>query len=1018
MLDVTLSKKIPTPPRLVVPDLLIELRSAIDPESIKAFDAKLSAYLERSIIQSRYDLFYNEEFLELLKKKEIYHDSYNEYVLSVSATDAYLSNSSFLKYNYLYSAFAWEGNVGSRSWVGEYFDQELSTSLLELGYKELKADFNDKKLDCRIKGHYYSALVYSESSRKFKTINELESGDVITIIDRGKNVYGTEPSFSVQDPIRVKKFFKDNTDVTHETAKKKFGQLIEEKSLVAYSLKLNEDELYSGKLFKEGICSFANRKAWLMWAFQIKYGWYEGLNKYKEFSTYNRVSTFEKFFLNSDIQCYEKDQIQMLHKIVKRLEKRRYNLRDKHHHVTLFLIDHLMKNKIKVDDVISIHPSTILLLNFIKTNSSNLFDCDEKAASTMLTNFVEEMEREKAEALESGDVVTFIQAGGYYHESITMEQVKKLKDEGFSSLRLLISGFSFTFLKNAGFTVADFKKDGVTFPSSLIYNHIYNRITKFVEPGINLDSAESKEVKSDNYLDEFVKAGFSISDLREAGYSIGNLKESGFTARVLRFVLNFSIYDLLESGFPYNDLRAAEFSTNDIAEAGYSVFEIIREESKSGKKIGEVISELPVELFTKQDTSGKTPLDNALDWGCYGIAYELLNSIVRRKPQQAIGSESALKVLLRTIGEEKPNEIVSDLIQYSPVELLTMKDPIHGMTALHFAIEDGKVDIAKRLIDSIKNKDRKKLTVLDEGGFSPLVTAFLKRNVNEGVISKLIEALKPIAFVSGVYYDDYQSTLLHKLILNQDKFNGSTEIIKELVQSMSDDEKSTYLSASDRSGNTPLIIAIRNGYEQTALLLIEHMAQLDPKLINKEKNPGQGDTALNLAYEYKLEKVANALIKILPDDQCKIVEESSDEDERHRKLNETGSVLCRFTTSDSTDNSSHATIDRLLEDGSNLTIEKLIDEQGEDIIRNIVQRCHTKYDRKAQRHLLRRKVLDTLEKHDFTYKQQLAQAWCDYGAGGTHFLARNIRCTLRKEITKKAVEILKQQKKANTSCRN
>ena len=113
----------------------------------------------------------------------------------------------------------------------------------------------------------------------------------------------------------------------------------------------------------------------------------------------------------------------------------------------------------------------------------------------MLTNFVEKMEREKAKALESGDVVTFIQAGGYYHESITMEQVKKLKDTGFSSLRLLISGFSFTSLRNAGFTVADFKKDGVTFPSSLIYNHINNRVIKFLKSALNLDSAESKEVK-------------------------------------------------------------------------------------------------------------------------------------------------------------------------------------------------------------------------------------------------------------------------------------------------------------------------------------------------------------------------------------------------------------------------------------------------------------------------------------------------------------------------------------------
>jgi ankyrin repeat protein len=115
------------------------------------------------------------------------------------------------------------------------------------------------------------------------------------------------------------------------------------------------------------------------------------------------------------------------------------------------------------------------------------------------------------------------------------------------------------------------------------------------------------------------------------------------------------------------------------------------------------------------------------------------------------------------------------------------------------------------------------------------------------------ELLKYSADVTAVGTDDWAgwTALIYAIFINPE----NKSIVKEIL----DVSTENINSQVSLTGDTPLIIAVDLGYEDTALLLLEKKA--DPFIKNKK-----GEYAYSIARKKKLNKVTSYVRKLFPDD--------------------------------------------------------------------------------------------------------------------------------------------------------
>jgi ankyrin repeat protein len=128
-----------------------------------------------------------------------------------------------------------------------------------------------------------------------------------------------------------------------------------------------------------------------------------------------------------------------------------------------------------------------------------------------------------------------------------------------------------------------------------------------------------------------------------------------------------------------------------------------------------------------------------------------------------------------------------------------------GRTPLHWACQEGKLEIVKCLLNAGASID-----VQDNGGFTPLYTA-----VGEGNLGITRELLERNASPTLRVKSDGDGTPLHSACAW-----GHFDIVKLLV-----DKKQVDINAKDEDRQTPLFFAKKGGFKKIADYLIRHGAK-------------------------------------------------------------------------------------------------------------------------------------------------------------------------------------------------
>lgn len=438
-------------------------------------------------------------------------------------------------------AFVFKDSMGSRIANQQVFATDMARSLSKIGESlvtkgdpvgiqgsnqaqpELK-----HRIKCSYKNHTYAAMVVNQDG-VIINYEHLKEGDSLIIMDRGEPIYqgmgleNTSPVFIIANHQveKVKAFLsgQPTPNTSFEESMAEFENIGLEESEV---LKLNGDvhlELQGGKYFKEGICGYANIKAFIRAGLQLKYkdNPKKALEKYKEFATHNRIRTFEEDFLQKGIQISETNQRHMLMKIYRRLVKHKqetepygvYNvLNDEygHHPVTQYMI--------QVLELYGPSPMALLTAKFIQANREVLFEKqNHEEAIDAVKKFVADKAQAQKEAIKSSNWNEFIESGGVFTKEIAKGKEDKILKN------LIESGYSYSRLKDDGIfkitgDLTNIKVDYLSSDALRLmkkYGYItYNQPLELVVKAYLNDRITATEVMD--------KIGVTLDEMRKSGY--------------------------------------------------------------------------------------------------------------------------------------------------------------------------------------------------------------------------------------------------------------------------------------------------------------------------------------------------------------------------------------------------------------------------------------------------------------------------------------------------------------------
>ena len=249
-----------------------------------------------------------------------------------------------------------------------------------------------------------------------------------------------------------------------------------------------------------------------------------------------------------------------------------------------------------------------------------------------------------------------------------------------------------------------------------------------------------------------------------------------------------------------------------------------------------------------KECCGKIPLQLALEKGYKGIARLIIEKSDIDLMSQEQCTESLKSAIIGVYRQKTESdkieykEIIKSLIENgSKLDVVINSGKYKGYAPLHWAIENGYVDIVDLLIAKGANIDKKPAGTF--GIYKTPMSKAIQRNVE---IEKLIEG-----------EEDHQSRNMHLSDLNK-----NLEIMKLLI------ENGAKLNKSDFYDNDPLHYAVIKGYTRVVEALIERKAikSIEKNIEKKIKyyhlgEKANGYTPIEWAIEQGYEDIAKLLME-------------------------------------------------------------------------------------------------------------------------------------------------------------